>query len=1158
MAIYALLVGINDYLFPKIKPLKGCHNDVGLMYETLQSRFSVPDENIKTLCSTQATKAAIVETFQTHFAQANDEDTVVFYFSGHGSQEPAAAEFWHIDPDKQLETLVCYDSEVNDTQLANKEVRFLISQLNQKLKHVVLIIDSCHSGHINRVLEEEDIATRQASFSASPRAMEDFIFYDDAVKNGWINNLKEIPQGKNILLTACRNTELSQEQNVAGERHGAFTYSLCKTLETLSHTPSYYNLLTRVRPITQKLNSQQTPQIAAYQSEINETFLGTDIQPVELKVYNRNKAWWIDAGHIHGLNNNDEIAIFPTDKESKEPLLFVNVFKAEPGKCQLTDNQSDQHETTISSFSELDSSMAYPAHITHHHIEKLRFSMEGKADNIEKVRQALLTIKNGDSPSDFIEENAESAEYRVNCHADGNFYISDAKAINFRPLFEAAETATQVLKQLENIKRFKQKLELANDDPSVDSNTVQIVITEGEKAYIDEDVTLHYDPSNTIDPRPKISFAVRCNPNNMPKKPVYCALVLFDSATTEVNSGLNNEEQLIPSADKETCKVNYLEGREIPFEVKDALFEKGITETHDYIKLIVSDTPFDAKLLNQPGMKIFRGNEPLSKGTNALTNLLEQAMKYSHTRSFDLTTPPVIPQWYTKTFELSVVRPGSAVAISAQKDVTLTQGVSVQAHASLQGASAKFTNPETLNRSLFESNEQLDNKTYNLTPPLFRDDGVTPPYSFSSTRDVTTDLSVLELYLPNTRDITAGGTDSITPENPLIINVDQPLDEKTQILPYSYNGEFYLPLGYAKQAGNQTQIIIQHLPDDVTDFGGSSDKSLGKSLKVFFQQVLFDQLTFGEDQNMIGSPVFDEYDNTRVINAITDTGILKDNIQQADKILLYIHGIIGETQSMAGSGNIVMEDGSCIHDQYDLVLTYDYENLNTPIDEIAKTFKEKLQALGLGENHGKQLDIVAHSMGGLVSRYLIEAEGGDKIVSKLVMFGTPNGGTALANVKNKGISLFSDWANNTLTALINGYLTNGVGNLAVAGLMKLIESIDNSFDDMHPDSKFLGILAHSQQPPVPYFIIAGNTDLIKRNADTDTSLFKKMTEQLKLTGYKQLTNFLYQGGNDIAVSVESICSLPEDWDYAEPKIVACDHLSYFDDASNLGVISHTK
>ncbi len=93
---------------------------------------------------------------------------------------------------------------------------------------------------------------------------------------------------------------------------------------------------------------------------------------------------------------------------------------------------------------------------------------------------------------------------------------------------------------------------------------------------------------------------------------------------------------------------------------------------------------------------------------------------------------------------------------------------------------------------------------------------------------------------------------------------------------------------------------------------------------------------------------------------------------------------------------------------YDLVLTFDYENLNTTIEENGRLLKERLEAAGLGSGHGKTLDIAAHSMGGLVSRWFIEREGGNQVVRRLVMLGTPNGGSPWPKVV--------DWATVALGA----------------------------------------------------------------------------------------------------------------------------------------------
>ncbi|MGV6832417.1 MAG: caspase family protein [bacterium] len=661
MAIYALLVGVNEYLSNKMSRLEGCHHDVELVVETLSKRFAIPEKNIKKLLSKDATKAAIVDSFQTHLGQAGSGDSVVFYFSGHGSYEPAAPEFWHIDPDKKLETLVCHDSDAGSTQLANKEIRYLISQLDKQLDHVVLIVDSCHSGHIHRVVEDGDVAIRQASFVSSARPMQDFIFYEHAVEEGWIDHIGKIPQGKSIVFTACRNTELSYEQNFENIRHGVFTYSLCKTLQSISDTPSYYNLLTHVRPIAQKIRPNQTPQIHAVESEMNKTFLGVDMQPLALKVHHMDQTWWLDAGTIHGLGIDDEVAIFPIVKDSEIPLLLARVGKTEPGRSLLNDKYSAEHLTKLSSLSDLDQHSVYSAKITHKNVEKLSFSIEASHANVELIRTALRTLKDGLNSSDFIEENSTTAEYKVGCDDNGQFFISKMIDKTSQTLFEPVKSAREVLKQLEHIKRFRQKLELNNPDLNVDQDTLQLVITDVRvsKDYIDNDVTLHYDQADKgvylddlEDPRrPSIRFAVRCNPNNPPRKPLYCALILFDSLTMEVNPTLLGSEKLEPSEKQ----VNF-GGGDIRFKVPRALYDNGVTETEDFIKLIVSDLPFDEQILAQAGIESAKNSEDSTRGENALDNLLEQEMQYSHMRSFSFSKSRRIPEWYAKTFIIRVIR----------------------------------------------------------------------------------------------------------------------------------------------------------------------------------------------------------------------------------------------------------------------------------------------------------------------------------------------------------------------------------------------------------------------------------------------------------------------------------------------------------------------
>ncbi|HEX8252942.1 MAG TPA: caspase family protein, partial [Thermoanaerobaculia bacterium] len=95
----ALLVGINDYgartnatkaaplvrrSFPN---LRGAVNDVALMEGLLTSVYNFSSDEIVTLTDRAATRDGILTAMDRHLvAGAQSGDTVLFYFSGHGSQ----------------------------------------------------------------------------------------------------------------------------------------------------------------------------------------------------------------------------------------------------------------------------------------------------------------------------------------------------------------------------------------------------------------------------------------------------------------------------------------------------------------------------------------------------------------------------------------------------------------------------------------------------------------------------------------------------------------------------------------------------------------------------------------------------------------------------------------------------------------------------------------------------------------------------------------------------------------------------------------------------------------------------------------------------------------------------------------------------------------
>jgi uncharacterized caspase-like protein len=89
--------------------------------------------HLKILLNEQATRQAVIDGFRDHLSQAGPDDVALFFYAGHGSQENAPEEFWHLEPDRLDETLVCYDSRTDGSwDLTDKELAKLIAEVAAK------------------------------------------------------------------------------------------------------------------------------------------------------------------------------------------------------------------------------------------------------------------------------------------------------------------------------------------------------------------------------------------------------------------------------------------------------------------------------------------------------------------------------------------------------------------------------------------------------------------------------------------------------------------------------------------------------------------------------------------------------------------------------------------------------------------------------------------------------------------------------------------------------------------------------------------------------------------------------------------------------------------------------------------------------------------
>ena len=266
----ALLVGINAY---RSAPLRGCVNDVFQMKEVLQRYYGFAEADMRILLDRDATATGIKAGLEWLAQDGDDADAVrVFHYSGHGS---FVADQNGDEPDGRDECLVPYDYEsvgmLTDDVLKTYYDRF------PRTGNLTLVMDSCHSGTVNRVAELDitfrflpaSLEERKRAEAAAERFAEEQEQYiaqtllklrgqeisDDEftkrVRQAMLRFQKRRfgdirMREANILLAGCQPDQQSADAYIGGDYHGAFTYYLVEAITQANGQLTYRQLAEQV------------------------------------------------------------------------------------------------------------------------------------------------------------------------------------------------------------------------------------------------------------------------------------------------------------------------------------------------------------------------------------------------------------------------------------------------------------------------------------------------------------------------------------------------------------------------------------------------------------------------------------------------------------------------------------------------------------------------------------------------------------------------------------------------------------------------------------------------------------------------------------------------------------------------------------------------
>ena len=411
--IYALLVGINDYS-PHVGKLHGCLNDVANFRCFLEESYGSNSLALETLTDSDATRPNIVEQFRFHLGRATREDTVIFFYGGHGARSKSASPFKDYFPDEKDEGLVCYGSrDPGGFDLADKELAVLLGEVAKNDPHIAVILDCCHSGSATRDADSfTHFKPRQTHEVFEERPLESYLegYYAELLAAG---KSFSIPASRHILLSACQRDQKAWEGN---DRSGVFSTAFLEVLNQSGPAISYADLFVRCRAAVRKRAENQEPQFETYRNfNAYDGFLGRAVSKTvrRYRTYFDTGSWKVDCGAIQGIpiepDKVVQLALFP---ESKRDKLA--------GHAEIVQVGAQKSELKLLDF-EPDPESRYQAEITSLPLPPLMVHLTGESEGIEAIEQ-FLAASEEHRHSIFFTHEEEGTSYVIEAN-DGGYFL---------------------------------------------------------------------------------------------------------------------------------------------------------------------------------------------------------------------------------------------------------------------------------------------------------------------------------------------------------------------------------------------------------------------------------------------------------------------------------------------------------------------------------------------------------------------------------------------------------------------------------------------------------------------------------------------------------------------------------------------------------------
>lgn len=234
----ALIVGINDYapIGSGGPDLNGCINDARDMANTLVICGFAPAQ-VRILTNQNATRANILNYLKSLISTSVKGDSLVFYYSGHGTRVANIGSDLEIDG---LDEAICPHDYASAGVIRDDDFKAVLSKLKAGV-NLEVVFDCCHSGTGTRKMDlglSVDFSYETARYIPPMLEDEFYMTYANEIplsktskKESFTTKALVPVVGMNhTLWAASKDNQVSMEGNMNGQIRGYFTYHFCKIL----------------------------------------------------------------------------------------------------------------------------------------------------------------------------------------------------------------------------------------------------------------------------------------------------------------------------------------------------------------------------------------------------------------------------------------------------------------------------------------------------------------------------------------------------------------------------------------------------------------------------------------------------------------------------------------------------------------------------------------------------------------------------------------------------------------------------------------------------------------------------------------------------------------------------------------------------------------